>query len=69
MQSDVSDLKEVSTLVRTHGFSKALQTIQGLLEEYQEVPELDLNAHQQARLKKEIRSKVTPGGDSGLSVG
>lgn len=68
VQSGVSDLKEVSALVRTHGFSKALQTFQSLLEEYQEVPELDLNAHQLARLKKEIRLKITSAGDSGFSA-
>lgn len=58
LQSGVSDLKKVSILIKTHGLTQALEMFQTLLEEYREVPELDLNAHQLARLKKGIRLKL-----------
>ena len=59
VHSKASNLKDVSALARTHGLVRSLQTFQNLLEEYREVPELNLNAHHLARLKKEIRSALS----------
>ncbi len=54
IRSGVSGLQEVDRLLKTHDLLPAKQTFLTLLREYREVPELDLNAHRLARLKKEI---------------
>lgn len=54
LQSGVSDLKEVTTILKAHGLSESKDAFLKLLDEYRELPELDLNPHPLARLKKRI---------------
>ena len=56
IHSGASNLKKATVLAQTHSLTEALKTFRSLLQEYREVPELGLNAHRLARLKKEIRS-------------
>ncbi|MBI1883966.1 MAG: nucleotidyl transferase AbiEii/AbiGii toxin family protein [Chlamydiae bacterium] len=55
LQSGVSHLGEATDLMKTYGLTKAVLTFRTLLNTYQEIPELGLNAHHLARLKKEIK--------------
>lgn len=57
VQSGVSDLKETARHLKTYGLERTRQIFLDLLQEYREVPELDLNAHRLARLKKKILSQ------------
>lgn len=59
IRSGVSELKEVAGLLKAHGLLPAKQTFLTLLQEYRDLPELDLNAHHLARLKKEIFAVFT----------
>ena len=52
LNSGVADLKGIVTLLNHHHLSGATPTFRTLLKEHRQAPELGLNAHHPARLKK-----------------
>jgi hypothetical protein len=56
IHSGVSDLKEAAALLKRYGHTEGLAIFRTLLGEHRQVPELSLNAHHLARLKKRLVS-------------
>jgi hypothetical protein len=54
LQAGVADLKEAAALLKRYDRTEGLGTFRTLLGEHREVPELSLNAHHLARLKKRL---------------
>lgn len=58
LQSGVSDLTETAAILKAHGLSRSKDAFLNLLNEYRDLPELDLNPHQFARLRKRILTTI-----------
>lgn len=54
VRSGVADLKSAAALLKRHRLSEALAVFRTLLGEHTQIPELALNAHHLARLKKQL---------------
>lgn len=54
LHAGVADLQEAATLLKHHDLSEALVTFRTLLGEHRQVPELALNVHHLARLKRRL---------------